>query len=137
MWYLIKIVSLCEQLSSISTCLQPQYKNFVFEIWEMVEKIKTDLNRLLLVNDNEKKIPIDFSKIELFLISQTKSYLSTFISIFSTISKILKIKLFIIQIAKTKLLWISQNSLITSVKINWFNSRKYCFHWLISEINWL
>ena len=55
-----------------------------------------------------------------------------------------------IQIAKKRSLWISQISLITSVKydwfnqwndikqirsvkINWFKSEKYCFHWKINE----
>ena len=30
-------------------------------------------------------------------------------------------------------MWITQISLITSVKCNWFNSEKYYFHWQISE----
>ena len=36
-------------------------------------------------------------------------------------------EIWLIQIAKKRLLWISRISMITSVKMNWFNSEKYCF----------
>ena len=54
----------------------------------MVEKVKTDVDSLLLVLIMKKKNFDKFCKIELFLTFQTKSCLSTSVSIFSTIFQI-------------------------------------------------
>ena len=54
----------------------------------MINKVKLDVDILLL----KKKILIDFAKIEIFIIFQTKSSLSTSSFIFSTIYQILKTK---------------------------------------------
>ena len=42
----------------------------------MIEKIKTNVDRLLLVLIKEKKFPIYFAKIKLFFIFETKRSLS-------------------------------------------------------------
>ena len=42
-------------------------------------------------------------------------------------------EIWLIQIAKNRLLWISQISLIQSVKINWIVQKKNIFHFRISE----
>ena len=47
--------------------------NFVFEIREMIEKVKLDVDRLLLILIMQNKISIDFAKIEIFFIFQSKS----------------------------------------------------------------
>ena len=51
-----------------------------------------DADRILLVLKMEKKFPIYFAKIELFLNCETKSSLSTSVFIFSNISKIWETK---------------------------------------------
>ena len=56
----------------------------------MVEKMKTDVDRLISVLIMKKKFPIYVSKIELLVIFETKSSLC--IIYFSTISQILKTK---------------------------------------------
>ena len=51
-----KVASSCEKFGPVSTSLCPKYvKNFVFEIWEILEKIKTNVDRLLLVLTMKKK----------------------------------------------------------------------------------
>ena len=47
-------------------------KILFFEIWELIRKIKTDVDRLLLILTMKKNIPIGFAKIKLifFTISQ-------------------------------------------------------------------
>ena len=55
----------------------------------MVGKIKTDLERLLLVLIMEKKCPLYCIKIELFFIFETTSSLSKSVFIFPIISQIL------------------------------------------------
>ena len=56
----------------------------------MAEKIKMDVDRLLLILIMKTKFPIYFAKIELFSNFETKSSLSTSVFIFSAISQILK-----------------------------------------------
>ena len=46
-------------------CVQSAY-NFVSKISKMLQKIKTDVNRLLLVLIMKTNFPIYFAKIELF-----------------------------------------------------------------------
>ena len=49
MWYLGKVASWCEELGPVSTCLYKKNTlNFIFKIWEVVEKMKMDVDRLLL-----------------------------------------------------------------------------------------
>ena len=55
----------------------------------MVEKIKTELNRLLLVLITGTIFSIYFAKIELFGIFETKRSLSSSVFTFSAISQIL------------------------------------------------
>ena len=62
----------------------------------MLEKIKTDVDGILLFLIMEKKISVYFAKIELFIISEIKSSLSTSVFIFSTISQILKTKFHVV-----------------------------------------
>ena len=70
MWYLRKVASLYEQFGRVSPSL-----------CEMIEKIKTYANRLLLFLIMKKKFSIYFSKIELFSISKPKVvYQSPFLS---------------------------------------------------------
>ena len=47
--YSKKIESSWEQFSPVPTCLCPKYIKFCFKIWEKLEKIKMDVERLLLV----------------------------------------------------------------------------------------
>ena len=66
-------LSSCEQFGPVSTCLCPKYMKFVFKIWEMIEKIKADVDRLLLVKKyNKKNCTICFVKIQLFSILKPK-----------------------------------------------------------------
>ena len=58
----------------------------------MVEKIETDVDKLLLVLTMNRIFPIYIAKIELFFNFETKSSLSTSIFIFTIISQILKKK---------------------------------------------
>ena len=60
----------------------------------MVKKIKTDVDRLLLILIIKIKFTIYFAEIELFFNFETKSSLSTFVSIFSNISKICETKFY-------------------------------------------
>ena len=46
--------------------------NFVFKIWEIVERIQTDVDRLLLFLVMENKFPKEFAKIRIFQIFQFK-----------------------------------------------------------------
>ena len=62
----------------------------------MTEKIKTDVDKLLLIMTTEKKFPIDYNKIELFLNFETRSSVSTPVFIFSAISQILKRKIHVL-----------------------------------------
>ena len=57
MWYLRKVASSYEQYGPVSTCLCPKYINFFLKIWEMLEKMKTDVDRLLLILTLEKTFP--------------------------------------------------------------------------------
>ena len=51
-------------------------------IWEMAKKIKTDVDRLLLILPMKKNFPICFAKIELSSISKPKViYLRPFLSL--------------------------------------------------------
>ena len=59
----------------------------------MIEKIKTDVNRLLLVLTMEKNCPICFSKNEPFLNFETK-YIFASVFIFFEISEILRTKFY-------------------------------------------
>ena len=96
MWYLRKAASSCEQFGRVSTSLCPKYtSNFHFKIWEMVEKIKTDVDKLLLVLTMNTIFPIYIAKIELFLNFVTKSSLFTSVFIFNTIYQILKWKFYV------------------------------------------
>ena len=72
-------------------CVQST-QNFLFEICEILEKIKTDVKRLILVLIMKKNVFIYFAKIELFLNFATKNSLSSSVFILSTISQILKRK---------------------------------------------
>ena len=56
----------------------------------MVEKIKTNVGRLLLVLIMKTNFPIYFAKIELFFNFETKCTLSTSVFIFPNTSKILE-----------------------------------------------
>ena len=56
----------------------------------MVEKIKMDVDKLLLLSTMNTILPIYIAKIGLFFNSETKISLSTSVFIFTTISKILK-----------------------------------------------
>ena len=69
----------------------------ILEIWEIVEKIKTDVDKLLLVLTMKIFFSIYFAKIELFLNFETKRSLSTSVFIFSTISQILKRNCYVLQ----------------------------------------
>ena len=60
----------------------------------MIEKIKADVDRLLLVLKMKKKLPIYFTKTELFLNFEIKCNLSTSVFSFSTISQILSRKFY-------------------------------------------
>ena len=59
----------------------------------MVEKMKTEVDRLLFVLIIKKKFPKYSEKLNFFNF-QTKSSLSTFVFIFSNISKILETKFY-------------------------------------------
>ena len=58
----------------------------------MVEKIKTDVDKLFFFFTVKKNFPIYFAKIELLFNFETKSSLSTSVFIFSAISQILNRK---------------------------------------------
>ena len=61
-------------------CVQ-NISNFSFKIWEMLEKITTDVDGLLLVLIMKKRISSYFAKIELFVFSKPKVvYLRPFLS---------------------------------------------------------
>ena len=60
----------------------------------MSEKIKVDVDRLLLVLIIKTTFPIYFAKIELFFNFETQSSLSTFVLIFFNISEILETKFY-------------------------------------------
>ena len=62
----------------------------------MAEKIKTDIDRLLLVLLMKTNFPIYFAKIELLFNFETKSSLSTFVFIFSAISEILETTFYVL-----------------------------------------
>ena len=79
----------------LHVCVQNR-KNFIIKNWEMVEKIKTDVDRLLLVSTMKKQCPIYFAETELFFNFETKNSLSTSVFIF-TISQISKIKFYVLQ----------------------------------------
>ena len=57
MWYLRKVASSCEQLGPVSKCLSPKYIKFCFKNLEIAEKMKTEVDRLLLVQKIEKLSP--------------------------------------------------------------------------------
>ena len=57
---------------------------------KMMEKIKTEVDRLLLVLTIKRIFPIYFAKIDLFFNFESKSSLSTSVFILSTIFQILK-----------------------------------------------
>ena len=59
----------------------------------MIEKVKLDID-IIFGFDNEKKTSIDFAKIGILFILQTKSSLYTSAFVFSTISKILETTFF-------------------------------------------
>ena len=80
----------------------------------MPEKIKTDVNKLLLVLIMKTNFPIYFSKIELFFNFETKSRISTSVSIFSNISEILETKFYA--------LWTQTRRNLKSVKFANFRS---------------
>ena len=48
-------------------------KKFLFEIWEMVEKIKTDANRLFLVLMMKTKFSIEFVQLNYFYFPNQKN----------------------------------------------------------------
>ena len=60
----------------------------------MVEKIKPDVDKLLLVLTIKKMFPIYFAEIKLFLNRKTKSSLSSSVFIFANIFEILKTKFY-------------------------------------------
>ena len=70
----------------------------------MVEKIETDVDKLLLVLPVKKNVPISsilekyicFAKIELLFYFETKSSLFSSVFMFSTISQILKRKFYLL-----------------------------------------
>ena len=70
---------------------------FFSRIRDIVEKMKTDVDRLLSVLIIRHKCPIHFAEIELFFIFETKSSLYTSVFIFSTISQILEKKFDVIR----------------------------------------
>ena len=49
-----------------------QFLHVCVEIWKIVEKIKTNLNKLLIVLIMKKKCPTDFAKVEVFSFSKPK-----------------------------------------------------------------
>ena len=61
----------------------------------MVEKIKTDVDKLLLVLTMNKIFPIYIAEIELFLNFETKTSLSTSVFIFTTISQFSETKFYV------------------------------------------
>ena len=69
---------------------------FVSKMWEMVEKIETDVYRLLLVLKMNKNFPIYFAKIEISFNFEIKSSLSTSVLVFSTLTQILKRKFYVL-----------------------------------------
>ena len=76
----------------------------------MVEKIKTDIDRLFLVFTMNKHFLIYFAKVELFFNFETKSSLSTPVFISSTIFQILKRKFYVLY----KLKHVETNNLLIS-----------------------
>ena len=71
------------------------YKIF-FQNLGNLEKIKTDVDKPLLVLITKNNVPVHFAKIALYFIFGTKSSLSTSVFIFSTISQILKTKFYVV-----------------------------------------
>ena len=71
------------------------YNIFFFNIWVMVEKIKTYVNRQLLISKLKKSLILVKYIENFFLIVKTKSNLSTFVFIFSTIFQISKTKFYV------------------------------------------
>ena len=69
--------------------------NFVFKLWEIVEKMKTDVDRLLLVSKMKKSSILGKYIRDFLFIIKTKSSLSTSVFIFVTISQILKTKCYV------------------------------------------
>ena len=59
MWYLRIVASSCKQFGPASTCSRTKYR-------KMLEKMKTDVDKLLSVLSLKNKFPIDFTKIDLF-----------------------------------------------------------------------
>ena len=83
-WYLSKVASLCKQPSPVSTCLRPKCIKLCFQNLGNGRKDKDENNFL-----------INLAKIELFLIFQTNSCLSTSVYIFFTIFQILETKFYV------------------------------------------
>ena len=73
----------------LHVCVQSAY-NFFFKFWEMIETIKTDVDRLLLVSKFKKSSIVKKYIENFFFIVKTKSSLSMSVFIFSAISQILQ-----------------------------------------------
>ena len=96
MWYLWKVESSCEQFSPVSTCLCPKYIKCSFQNLENVREDKNGRRWTILILIMKNKFSVYFAKINLFLIFETKSSLSTSFFIL-TISQILKNKFYFIS----------------------------------------
>ena len=70
------------------------HKILFFKFWEMVDKIKTDVDRLILVPKMKKKFNFTKYISKPFFVIKTKSSLSAFVFIFSAISQILETKFY-------------------------------------------
>ena len=78
---MFNFASSCKQFGPVSTCECSKYIIFCFLNLKILEKIKADVDRLLLVLIVKKKFPIYFAEIYLFSISKPKvAYLRPFLS---------------------------------------------------------
>ena len=75
----------------LHVCIQIT-RNLVLKIWKIVEKIKTDVNRLLLISKMKKSSILEKYTEKFVFIIKTKNSPSTSVFIFSDISQILKTK---------------------------------------------
>ena len=67
MWYFRKVVSSCEQFGTVPTFFWTKYvKKKKNSFWEKVQKIKMDVNRLLLVSKFKKSFRYILLKLGFF-----------------------------------------------------------------------
>ena len=122
----------------LHVCVQATW-NLVFKIWEIVEKIKTDVDRPFLVSKMKKSLILaKYTEIFVFII-KTESSPSTSVFIFSNISWILKTKFYIFWIQTcrkwTKLFtWTFYFSQVSyALKNFWDTFFQYIWNWTIGS----